>query len=62
MVHCAVDMENIEYRYPDGHVALEEINFQVGLHERAVILGANGAGKSTLLSVMCGIIWTVLPR
>ncbi len=56
MVHCAVDMENIEYRYPDGHVALEEINFQVGLHERAVILGANGAGKSTLLSVMCGII------
>ncbi|MHA2427596.1 MAG: energy-coupling factor ABC transporter ATP-binding protein, partial [Candidatus Hermodarchaeia archaeon] len=49
-------MANIEYRYPDGHVALEEINFQVGLHERAVILGANGAGKSTLLSVMCGII------
>ncbi|MFX1341607.1 MAG: energy-coupling factor ABC transporter ATP-binding protein [Promethearchaeota archaeon] len=49
-------MENIEYRYPDGHVALEDINFQVGLHERAVILGANGAGKSTLLSVMCGII------
>ena len=56
MVHCAVDMENIQYRYPDGHVALEDINFQVGLHERAVILGANGAGKSTLLSVMCGII------
>ena len=49
-------MENIQYRYPDGHVALEDINFQVGLHERAVILGANGAGKSTLLSVMCGII------
>jgi cobalt/nickel transport system ATP-binding protein len=49
-------MENIQYRYPDGHMALEEINFQVGLHERAVILGANGAGKSTLLSVMCGII------
>lgn len=56
MVHCAVDMENVQYRYPDGHIALEEINFQVGLHERAVILGANGAGKSTLLSVMCGII------
>ncbi len=56
MVHCAIDMENIQYRYPDGHVALEDINFQVGLHERAVILGANGAGKSTLLSVMCGII------
>lgn len=56
MVHCAVDMKNIRYQYPDGHTALEGINFQVGLHERAVILGANGAGKSTLLSVMCGII------
>ncbi len=56
MVHCAVDLKNIQYQYPDGHLALEDINFQVGLHERAVILGANGAGKSTLPSVMCGII------
>ncbi len=56
MVHCAVDMENVQYRYPDGQKVLKDINFQVGLHERAVILGANGAGKSTLLSVMCGII------
>lgn len=56
MVHCAIDMKNVQYRYPDGHIAIDEINFEVGLHERAVILGANGAGKSTLLSVMCGII------
>ena len=56
MVHCAVEMQNVVYRYPDGHIALEEIDFQVGLHERAVILGGNGAGKSTLLSVMCGIL------
>lgn len=49
-------MKNVQYRYPDGHIAIDEINFEVGLHERAVILGANGAGKSTLLSVMCGII------
>lgn len=56
MVHCAVEMKDIQYQYPDGHIALENINFQVGLHERAVILGSNGAGKSTLLSVMCGII------
>ncbi len=56
MVHCAVDMKNVQYRYPDGHIAIDEINFEVGLHERAVILGANGAGKSTLLSIMCGIL------
>ncbi len=56
MVHCAVDMKNVQYRYPDGHVALQDIDFEVGLHERAVILGANGAGKSTLLSILCGIL------
>ncbi|MFX1562097.1 MAG: energy-coupling factor ABC transporter ATP-binding protein [Promethearchaeota archaeon] len=56
MVHCAVDMKGVQYRYPDGYIALDDIDFQVGLHERAVILGANGAGKSTLLSVMSGIL------
>lgn len=55
MVHCAVDMKNVQYRYPDGHIALQDIDFEVGLQERAVILGANGAGKSTLLSIICGI-------
>ncbi|MFX1582786.1 MAG: energy-coupling factor ABC transporter ATP-binding protein [Promethearchaeota archaeon] len=49
-------MKNVQYRYPDGHVALQDIDFEVGLHERAVILGANGAGKSTLLSILCGIL------
>ncbi len=49
-------MKNVQYRYPDGHIALQDIDFEVGLHERAVILGANGAGKSTLLSIMCGIL------
>jgi cobalt/nickel transport system ATP-binding protein len=56
MTHCAVDLKGVQYRYPDGHIALDDIDFQVGLHERAVILGANGAGKSTLLSVMSGIL------
>jgi cobalt/nickel transport system ATP-binding protein len=55
LVHCAVDMRDVQFRYPDGRVALDGINLQVGLHERAAILGANGAGKSTLLSVMSGV-------
>jgi len=56
MTHCAVNLKGVQYRYPDGHIALDGIDFQVGLHERAVILGANGAGKSTLLFVMSGIL------
>jgi cobalt/nickel transport system ATP-binding protein len=56
MTHCAVDMQDVQYRYPDGSVALDGINLQVGRRERAVVLGANGAGKSTLLAVMCGVL------
>lgn len=56
MTHCAVDVQDVQYRYSDGSVALDGINLQVGRRERAVILGANGAGKSTLLAVMCGIL------
>ncbi len=56
MVHCAVDLQGVQYRYPNGYIAFDEVNLQVGLHERAVILGANGAGKSTLLSVISGVL------
>jgi cobalt/nickel transport system ATP-binding protein len=56
MTHCAIDIQDLQYRYPDGSVALDDINLQVGRRERAVILGANGAGKSTLLALMCGIL------
>jgi len=49
-------MQDVQYRYPDGSVALNGINLQVGRGERAVVLGANGAGKSTLLAVMCGVL------
>jgi len=56
MTHCAIDMQDVQYRYPDGSVALDGIDLQVGRGERAVVLGANGAGKSTLLAVMCGVL------
>ena len=56
MTHCTIDMQDVQYRYPDGSIALDSINLQVSRRERAAILGANGAGKSTLLAVMCGIL------
>jgi cobalt/nickel transport system ATP-binding protein len=49
-------MQDVQYRYPDGSVALDGISLRVGREERAVVLGANGAGKSTLLAVMCGVL------
>jgi cobalt/nickel transport system ATP-binding protein len=51
----AIEMENVGYAYPDGYVALREVNLKITRGERLAILGANGAGKSTLLMLMNGL-------
>jgi cobalt/nickel transport system ATP-binding protein len=42
--------------YPDGTIALADINLAVGHGEFCGILGANGSGKTTLLKIMDGLI------
>ncbi|NVO00210.1 MAG: ATP-binding cassette domain-containing protein [Geobacteraceae bacterium] len=44
------------FRYPDGTVALSDINIPVAAGEFAALLGANGSGKTTLLKIMDGLI------
>ena len=44
------------FRYPDGTVALSEIELDVARGEFCGLLGANGSGKTTLLKVMDGLI------
>lgn len=49
-------LEDISYRYEDGHCALQDLNFSVSRGDRIAILGPNGAGKSTLLHLIAGLI------
>jgi len=44
------------FEYPDGTIALSEIQFDVQRGEFCGILGANGSGKTTLLRAMDGLI------
>jgi len=43
------------YRYPDGTLALHDINLSIHEGERISIVGENGAGKTTLLSCLIGL-------
>ncbi|MDR2873252.1 MAG: ATP-binding cassette domain-containing protein [Methanobrevibacter sp.] len=50
-----VEAKNISYKYPDGTVALDNINFSVSKGDIVSLLGPNGAGKSTLFLHFNGI-------
>jgi cobalt/nickel transport system ATP-binding protein len=50
-----IEAKNITYEYPDGTMALDNINFKVEKGVIASLLGPNGAGKSTLFLHFNGI-------
>lgn len=59
MSHAAVPIlrvERLSYRYPTGRLALDDVNFSVGIGERLGLVGPNGAGKTTLLLHMNGLL------
>lgn len=51
-----LEVKNLGYVFPDGTVALQDINFVVSKNEKMAIIGANGAGKSTLLMLLNGLL------
>jgi cobalt/nickel transport system ATP-binding protein len=51
-----VQIQDLHFAYPDGHVALRGIDLCVGPGERLAIVGPNGAGKSTLMLHLNGIL------
>lgn len=40
----------------DGHVALEDVSFEVEPQSFITVVGPNGAGKTTLLKILLGIV------
>ena len=46
---------DLEFRFPNGHIGLRNVNISEGPGNLIGIMGASGAGKTTLLNVLAGL-------
>ena len=56
MRHCKLEVKNLNFAYPDGHKAVNDMTFCIN-NGSLLNYGANGAGKSTLLMLIMGILF-----
>jgi len=52
----SVEVDRLDYHYPDGVGALSGVRMAVAPGERVALLGPNGAGKSTLLLHLAALL------
>jgi cobalt/nickel transport system ATP-binding protein len=55
MTPPAVEIRELTFEYPDGHLALAGVDLRIEPGERVAVLGPNGAGKTTLVLHLNGI-------
>jgi cobalt/nickel transport system ATP-binding protein len=51
-----IETKDVSYQYPDGTIALKNVNFTATKGKIIALLGPNGAGKSTLFLHFNGIL------
>jgi energy-coupling factor transporter ATP-binding protein EcfA2/sirohydrochlorin ferrochelatase len=52
----AIEIERLAYAYPDGQVALHQVDLRIEAGERVAMLGPNGAGKTTVVLHLLGVL------
>ncbi len=51
-----IKFENVSYTYPDGTMAMKDVDLFLKKGERVAIVGGNGSGKTTLALLINGIL------
>jgi len=51
-----IKFDNVSFKYKNGNIILENLNFEIKQGEFISIVGKNGTGKSTILNLMSGLI------
>jgi zinc transport system ATP-binding protein len=54
--HALIGVHNMSFRFPDGTLALENINLHVAKGSTLAVIGPNGGGKTTLLRILLGLL------
>jgi cobalt/nickel transport system ATP-binding protein len=55
-VQPLIEVRNLRYRYEDGTMALNGVDFQLEQGESVALLGANGSGKTTFVMHLNGLL------
>lgn len=50
-----IQVQNLDFTYPDGTKALENINLSINTGEFIALIGQNGSGKTTLSKLLNGL-------
>ena len=58
--NIVIEVQDMQYAYPDGTLALKGISLKIGRGEFIAFLGQNGAGKTTFAKTLNGLL-KVLP-
>ncbi|MEM8823624.1 MAG: ATP-binding cassette domain-containing protein [Pseudomonadota bacterium] len=54
--HVALELRDVEFRYPSTGFALSVPAFTLGAGERVLLRGPSGSGKTTLLALAAGLL------